>query len=103
MLYLHIEAGTRWPTIDVGSEPQLQFVTGLPDLLKTEAKGVILVRGLWYETPGSHDLSFTLNRIMGFPGVLKLWDLYVIFICRCTSILCLFIINTFSCREKPKR
>ena len=33
--------------------PQLQFVTRLPDSLKTKAKGVVLVKGLWYETPGS--------------------------------------------------
>ena len=58
--------------------PRLQVVTGLPDSPKTEAKGVILVRGPWYEAPGSPDLSFTLNREMSFPGVLKFWDLYVI-------------------------
>ena len=28
---------------------QLQVVMGLPDSLKIEAKGVILVRGMWYE------------------------------------------------------
>ena len=33
--------------------PQLQVVTGLLDSPKIKAKGVILVRGLWYETPGS--------------------------------------------------
>ena len=58
--------------------PRLQFVTGLPDSPKTEAKGVILVRGPWYETPGSPDLPFTLNRSISFPGVFKLWDLYVV-------------------------
>ena len=83
--------------------PQLQFVIGLPNLPKTEAKGVILVRGLWYETLGSLELPFTLNRTMGFPSVFKLWDLHVVFICRCTSILHIFLINTFSCREKPER
>ena len=57
--------------------PQLQFVTGLPDSPKTEAKGVILVRGPWYETSGSPDLPFVLNQSMSFPGVFKLWDLYV--------------------------
>ena len=57
---------------------QLQFVTGLPDSPKTEEKGMILVRGSWYETPGSPDLPFTLNRSMAFLGVFKLWD----FICR---------------------
>ena len=83
--------------------PRLQFVTGLPESPKTEVKGVILVRGSWHETPSSSDLPFTLNRTMGFPSVFKLWDLYVVFICRYTSILCIFIINTFSCREKPKK
>ena len=58
--------------------PCLQVFTGLPDSPKTEAKGVILVRGPWYETPGSLDLSFNLNRTMSFPGLLRLWDLYVI-------------------------
>ena len=51
--------------------PRLQFVTGLPDSPKTEAKGMILLRGSWYETLGSPDLPFTLNQLMGFPGVFK--------------------------------
>ena len=29
--------------------PRLQFVIGLPDSPKNEAKGVVLVKGLWYE------------------------------------------------------
>ena len=41
--------------------PRLQFVTRLPDSPKTEVKGVIFVRGPWYETLGSPDLPFTLN------------------------------------------
>ena len=49
--------------------PRLQVVMGLPDSPKTEAKGLVLVRGPWYETPGSPDLPFTLNRGMSFPGV----------------------------------
>ena len=68
----------------------MQFVTRLPDSLKTEVKGVNLFRGSWYKTAGSPDLPFTLNRSMAFPTVFKLWDLYVIFICRCMSILCIF-------------
>ena len=32
----------------------------------------------WYETPGSPDLPFTLNRGMSFPGVFKFWVLYVV-------------------------
>ena len=46
-------------------------MTGLPDSPKIEAKGVILVKGLWCETPGSPDLPFTLNRGMSFPGVFR--------------------------------
>ena len=38
---------------------------------------MILVKGPWYETPDSPDLSFVLNQSMSFPGVFKLWDLYV--------------------------
>ena len=49
--------------------PRLQFVMGLPDSPKSEAKGMILVRGPWDETPGSPDLSFIVNWSMSFPGV----------------------------------
>ena len=49
--------------------PRLQFVTGLPDSPKTEAKGVVLVRGLWYETPCSPRLSFDMNQTLLFPGL----------------------------------
>ena len=41
--------------------PRLQFVTRLPDSPKMEAKGVILVRGLWHATPGSSMLPFDMN------------------------------------------
>ena len=51
--------------------PQLQVVTGIPDSTKTEAMGVIPVKGLWHETPGSPDHPFTLNRGLSFPGVFK--------------------------------
>ena len=57
---------------------RLQVVMGLPDSPKIEAKGVILVRGPWYETPSSPDLSFTLNRGMSFPSVFGIWVLYVV-------------------------
>ena len=33
--------------------PRLQVVNRLPNSLKTEAKGVLLVRGPWDESPGS--------------------------------------------------
>ena len=38
---------------------------------------MILVRGPWYEIPDSPDLPFVLNQSMSFPGLFKLWDLYV--------------------------
>ena len=49
--------------------PRLQVVNGLPDSPKTKAKGVLLVRGPWDESPGSLDLSFHINRSQSFPGV----------------------------------
>ena len=48
--------------------PRLQFVTRLPDSPKTEAKGVVIVRGSWYETPGSLGLPFDVNKSLTFPG-----------------------------------
>ena len=49
--------------------PRLQFVTRLPESLKTEAKGVVLVRGLWHMTPGSQRLHFDMNQSLSFPGL----------------------------------
>ena len=46
--------------------PGLQFVTGLPNSPKTEAKRVVLVKGLWYETLGSPGLPFDLNQSLSF-------------------------------------
>ena len=46
--------------------PWLQFVTGLLDSPKSEAKGVILVRGPWDETLGTPDLPFDVNHSMFF-------------------------------------
>ena len=57
--------------------PRLQFVTGLLDSPKTEAKGVVLVKGPWYETLGSRGLLFDLNLSLSFPCLfLEWWDLY---------------------------
>ena len=49
--------------------PRLQFVIGLPDSPKTEAKGVVSVKGPWYEKPGSHGLPFDLNQFLTFLGL----------------------------------
>ena len=48
-------------------DSRLQFVDGLPDSPKTKAKGVILVRGPWDETPGSPNLLFYINQSQRFP------------------------------------
>ena len=49
--------------------PRLQFVTRLPDSPKTEVKGVVLVRGPWYETLGSLGLPFDVNQSLVFLGL----------------------------------
>ena len=49
--------------------PRLQIVNGLPDSPKTEAKGALLVRDPWDETPGSPGLPFNVNRSQSFPGL----------------------------------
>ena len=48
--------------------PQLQFITRLPYSPKIEAKGVVLIRGPWYETPGSLGPPFNVNQSLIFPG-----------------------------------
>ena len=48
---------------------RLQFVNGLPDSAKTEAKGVVLVKGPWYEMPGSLELPFDINQYLVFLGL----------------------------------
>ena len=52
--------------------PQLQFVTGLPDSPKTKAKGVVLVKGPWYEILGSLRHLFDLNQSLVFLGLSQL-------------------------------
>ena len=49
--------------------PRLQFVTDIPDSPKTEAKRVVLVKGSWYEKPGSLGLSFDLNQSLTSPSL----------------------------------
>ena len=48
---------------------RLRFVIGLPDSPKTEAKGVVLVRSPWYETPDSLGLPFDVNQSLVFAGL----------------------------------
>ena len=57
--------------------PQLQFVTGIPDSPKTEVKGVVLVKGSWYETLGSPGLHFNLNQSLLFLGLSLFLSWYV--------------------------
>ena len=57
-----------WLSISVHI-PRLQFVTGLPNSPKTEAKGVVLARGPWYQMLGSLGLSFDVNHSLMFPGL----------------------------------
>ena len=52
-------------------DSRLQFVNGLLDSPKIEAKGVILLRGPCDETPGSPDLLFDINRSQSFLGVCR--------------------------------
>ena len=49
--------------------PRLQFVTGLLNSPKTEAKGVVLVRGPWHVTPSSPGLPFHMNQSFSFLGL----------------------------------
>ena len=48
--------------------PRLQLVTRLLNSPKTEAKGVVLVKGPWNETPYSVGLPFDVNQYLTFPG-----------------------------------
>ena len=48
---------------------RLQFVIGLPNSPNTEVKGVVLVRGLWYETLSSQGLPFDVNQSFVFPSL----------------------------------
>ena len=52
--------------------PWLQFVTGLPNSPKTEAKGVVLVRGSSYEMSRFIGFPFDLNQSLTFLGLSQL-------------------------------
>ena len=66
LLYLHFEVWVGGRLSMSAHSPRLPFVTGLPDSPKTKAKGVVIVRGSWYETSGSLGLPFDLNRSLTF-------------------------------------
>ena len=66
---LHAEARDWGRLLMSVHNPKLHFVTGLPDSPKTEAKGVVLVKGPWYETPGSLELPFNMNKSLVLPGL----------------------------------
>ena len=57
--------------------PRLQFVTRLSNSPKTEAKGVFLVKGPWYETLGSLGLPFDLSQSLSFSGLFKFGGTYI--------------------------
>ena len=63
-----LKLGTRGRLSMSAHNPRLQFITGLSDSPKTELKGVVLVRGPWYETLGSQGLPFDNNQSLVFLG-----------------------------------
>ena len=67
IIYLLNIGSSGWMSMSVLS-PRLQIVNGPPDSPKTEAKGALLVKGPWDETPGSPGLPFNVNRSRSFPG-----------------------------------
>ena len=56
---------------------RFQIVNGLPESPKTEAKGALLVRGPWVETPDSLGLPFNVNRSQSFPGLFVVMPILV--------------------------
>ena len=51
--------------------PRPQFVTGLPNAPKIEAKGVFLVRGMWNVLLGSPRVPFIMNQSLSFSGLFQ--------------------------------
>ena len=54
-------------TLGLGA-PLCRCSLEVPASTKTEAKGVVLVKGPWYETPGSPGLPFDVNQSLVFPS-----------------------------------
>ena len=52
--------------------PWLKSVTRLPDSPKTKAKGVVFVKGSWYEKLDSPRLPFNMNQSLSFLGLFHL-------------------------------
>ena len=77
--------------------PRLQFVTDLPDSPKIEAKGVVLVKGSWYETPGSPRLPFDLNQSLSFPSLFQLGGACTLLDCLCIRLF----FEIFVCFDMP--
>ena len=62
-----LKLGIRGQLSMSAHSPQLQLVTRLPNSPKIEAKGIVLFRGPWYETPGSLRIPFDVNQSLMFP------------------------------------
>ena len=57
--------------------PRMQFETELSDFPKTEPKGVVLVKGPWYEMFGLSRASLRSEPVFLVPRFVSvLWDLY---------------------------
>ena len=56
--------------------PRLQFATELLNSPKTKAKGVVLVKGMWYKTLASPGLPFDLNQSLLFPSLFQVGVTY---------------------------
>ena len=56
-----LKLGTEGRLLMSTHNPKLQLVTELPDSPKTEPKGVVLVKGPWYEILDSLGLPFNVN------------------------------------------
>ena len=65
--FLRIGQG-GWMSMSI-MNPRIQVVNGLLGSPKTKAKGVLLVRGPWDESPGSPGLPFNIYRSQYFPCV----------------------------------
>ena len=64
-----LKLGTGGRLSMLAHSPRLQFVTGLPDSPKMEAKGVVLVKGSLYEILGFPGLFFNVNQPLMFLGL----------------------------------